>query len=397
MSDTLPMLSSALLDRGFLVETIGRDIYLTDNAYLGSQGSHYRHIHLADRDQTDLELLRELLEQLELGSLRRTSSTDRPLRLDVQDRRLAPWQVEKLFCSRHVRRESGGNLREDRPSSFKRCMHGQKVSLALLDTHVALLAKGVSAAGCSTYSACEGHENHDVLGNLPLHVGLFGEINVAWARQLLASAHAAGVLTPDLHIQGDMLRECQASVGSERRELVKVRQQAIALGRYLYAHRQRLRAERLIWAEHYQPPTQRGAAPDAECKSAERPPRRFRVRLADADDYAIEFTIDNYRTLEAECRKALQAWWVLRRASAPAHVSIQAAKLESPGEWRTPWGDPKPVWLKASAMGSGKSGDSEWKILTRRRAKPKSDSVETSWLLLWMGIREAFPADFIKK
>ncbi|MGU9839849.1 MULTISPECIES: helix-turn-helix transcriptional regulator [Pseudomonas] len=127
---------------------------------------------------------------------------------------------------------------------------------------------------------------------------------------------------------------------------------------------------------------------------AEKKPRRFRVRLVDADDYAIEFTIDNYKTLETECRKALQAWLVLRRDSAPAHVSIRAAKLETPDEWKTPWGDSKPVWLKVLSVEAKQCEKSELKILTRRRAKPKSDSVETRWLGLWMGIREAFPEDF---
>lgn len=34
MSDLSTLLSSALLDRGFLIETNGQDIYLTDNAFL---------------------------------------------------------------------------------------------------------------------------------------------------------------------------------------------------------------------------------------------------------------------------------------------------------------------------------------------------------------------------
>ena len=34
MSDLSTLLSSALLDRGLLIETIGQDIYLTDNAFL---------------------------------------------------------------------------------------------------------------------------------------------------------------------------------------------------------------------------------------------------------------------------------------------------------------------------------------------------------------------------
>lgn len=59
---------------------------------------------------------------------------------------------------------------------------------------------------------------------------------------------------PDLHVQGDTLREHQSSLESDRRDLSKVRRQAIVLGRYLYANRRRLRAERLSWAEHYQFP-----------------------------------------------------------------------------------------------------------------------------------------------
>lgn len=108
-----------------------------------------------------------------------------------------------------MQRESGGNLIDARPSNFKRRAHGQKISVAVLDTHIALLVKGLSASGCFTYSACEGHENHAVTRALPLHVGLVGQINTAWALQLLADAKRAGIITPDLSIQGDMLWESQ--------------------------------------------------------------------------------------------------------------------------------------------------------------------------------------------
>lgn len=335
MSDLSSFLSSALLDRGFLIETIGQDIYLTDNAYLYDYNGGSRHSLHVGRDQADSEFLRELLEELDLGGLKKTSSAILPLRLDAHDQRLTPWQVEKLFCSRHVQRESGGNLFEVRPNNFKRRVYGQKISVAVLDTHIALLVKGLSAVGCFTYSACEGHENHAMWGNRPLHVGLIREANLAWAEQLLADANMAGIETPDLYIQGDMLREVQVSLDSEQRDLHKVRQQAVALGRYLYTNRQQLRTKRLFWAEQYQPPVTQDVEKDCEHRLPERKPRRFRVRLVDADDYAIEFTIDNYKTLEAECRKALQAWLVLRRDSAPAHVSIRAAKLETPHEWKT--------------------------------------------------------------
>ena len=394
MSELFSFLSSALLDRGFLIETIGQDIYLTDNAYLHDYKSGSRLSLQGGHDQADSDFLRKMLEQLDLGGLKKTSSANRPLRLDACDQRLAPWQVDKLFRSRHVRQESGYNLFEARPSNFKRRVHGQKISVAVLDTHIALLVKGLSAVGCFTYSACEGHENHSMWGNRPLHVGLIREANLAWAEQLLADANMAGIETPDLHIQGDMLREVQVSVESEQRDLHKVRQQAVALGRYLYTNRQQLRTKRLFWAEQYQPPVTQDVEKVTEHRLPERKPRRFRVRLADADDYAIEFTIDNYKTLEAECRKALQAWLVLRRDSAPAHVSIRAAKLETPHEWKTPWGDSKPVWLKVSPVEARQRKESELKILTRRRAKSKSDAIETGWLGLWMGIREAFPEDF---
>ena len=160
-------------------------------------------------------------------------------------------------------------------------------------------------------------------------------------------------------------------------------------------HRQQLRSKRLSWAEHYQPLVTLDVEKDSEHRLTERKPRRFRVRLVDADDYAIEFTIDKYKTLEVECRKALQAWLLLRRDSAPAHVSILAAKLETTLEWKNPWGDSKSVWLKVSPVEAKQRKESELKILTRRRAKSKSDSRETSWLLLWMGIREAFPEDLL--
>ena len=396
MSDLTTSLSSALLDRGFLVETIGQEIYLTDNAYLHDYNDRSRRSLQIGHDQADSEFLREMLGQLDLGGLKKTSFATRPLRLDAHDQRLVSWQVDKMFSSRHVRQESGYNLFEARASNFKRRVHGQKISVAVLDTHIALLVKGLSAVGCFTYSACEGHEYHAVTGSLPLHVGLVGEGSIAWALQLLADAKMAGIELPDLHIQGDMLRELQASVGSEQRDLEQVRRQAVALGRYLYTNRHRLRSKRLLWAEHYQPAVTLDVDKDSEDRLLERKPRQFRVRLFDANDYAIEFTVDNYKCLEAECRKALQAWLLLRRESAPGHVSIRVAKLETPHEWKTPWGDSKPVWLKISPVKDIQQYEiTELKILTRRRAKSKSESAKTSWLGLWMGMREAFPEDFV--
>lgn len=366
----LPMLSAVLLERGFLIKTSGQQIYLTDNACLPGQPSHYPSY------PTDLELLEQALKLIGVDNgLRRTY-------LVAKDQCLTASQVKKLFDMRqHVQSESGGNLRAESPRNFQRYSHGQKVPLALLDAHVALLAKGLSAAGCTTYSACDGHLDHPILGRQPLHVSLYGVGHTTWAHRLLEDARAAGLDLPDLHIQGDTLCERPESVESGQRNLICVWDQAIALGRHLYDNRQRLRDERLNWAKTF-------SFPALEPPRLNPKPLMFRVRLADQDGYAIEFSVNNYHTLESECRNALQVLWELSRGWSTNHVSIQAAQIEAPHEWKTPWNDPKPVWLKVYPA----TNDDDWQIMTRRKGIRKSPTQETRWLLLWMGIREAFPS-----
>lgn len=372
-------LSSLLLDRGFLVTTFEQKVWLSDNACLPGQHSYYRN------SPSDLAFLNQALILIGLEGLQRNQ-------LVVKDQPLADWQVEKLFTLHQlIQGESGGNLRDERPRYFRQYLHGQKVPLVLLEPHVALLAKGLSAAGCTTYSACEGH----LEGRKPLHVSLYGEGHTAWAHQLLEYARVAGVHLPDLQMRGDSLCECLSSIESDQRDLAAVQRQAIALGRYLYEQRQWLRQKRQTWVQSFSFPETLQPVVGLNAETFE-----FRVRLEDQYGYAIEFSAQNYRVLEAECRKALRAWAVLNqtrpltgwygmpKAGKPTrHVSIRAARVEAPQDWRTPWNDPKPVWLKLAA--SCEPGAEE-RILIRRRAFPKSPSRETLWLALWMGIREAF-------
>ena len=73
MSDLSTLLSSALLDRGFLIETNGQDIYLTDNAFLREDHGGSRRRQQVGHDQADSEFLREMLAQLDLGGLKKNA------------------------------------------------------------------------------------------------------------------------------------------------------------------------------------------------------------------------------------------------------------------------------------------------------------------------------------
>ena len=66
-------------------------------------------------------------------------------------------------------------------------------------------------------------------------------------------------------------------------------------------------------------------------------------------------------------------------------------EIAAPGqeEWRTPWGDSKPVRIRIRRTDSGDHPE-QWRFVFRRTALRGRTSSTDSWLLLWMGFREAF-------
>ncbi len=246
MANPPMLLSTALLDRGFLVEKVGENIYLTDNACLRTTVAGYRNLRL----ETDQALLAHTLKQLDLGALLPCEMPGRAYRLSAADHALSTQQLELLFAPRHVRQEAGYTHWEAKLKVIKKRHHVAKVHLVELDTHIALLVKALSAASCATWSSCDGHDEGRPY---PLHVAIVGRVNVAWARYLFESAQSTGLDLTNLQFnQRDELRETESSLHSPQRDLRRIRTQAIRLGRFIYENRLKFRAERLDWLSRYE-------------------------------------------------------------------------------------------------------------------------------------------------
>ena len=69
-------------------------------------------------------------------------------------------------------------------------------------------------------------------------------------------------------------------------------------------------------------------------------------------------------------------------------LQIQVA-TPSEQEWRTPWGDSKPVRIRLARSANADS-PKQWSFLIRRTSVSGKTATSESWLLLWMGFREAF-------
>jgi len=217
-------LSSALLARGFLVDLIGNDIFLTDNACLHGSGPEFRRTY-----PSDAVFLAITLSRIGLDGLSRTNDPVRPFKLIHGDQILTDSQVSTLFDHEHVQRQASYLSDMEAPYYFRRRLHGIKVPTSVLDPHVALLVKALSATGCFSFSSCDGHEPDGPCGTMPLEVSLVGEMSTAWAKHMLAQAAGAGIQFSELRLNYGSwcLEEHLPAAGLETRELVLVRRQAI--------------------------------------------------------------------------------------------------------------------------------------------------------------------------
>ncbi len=444
------MLSAALLARGFLVELVGDDIYLTDNAYL-LQNKDKRNQAFPD----DADFLAATMQRLNLGVLEKTGEPTRPFRLTQPDQIIRSQDLTTLFTYKHVWRKECYPYGAEDPYLFRTSIHGFKLPTASLDPHVALLVKALSATGCFTFSSCDGYCVGDTLnGPSPLYVSLAGEINTAWAQRMFNQALDAGIQLPDLQLDrpNDYLGEFLTKEAVATRELGSVRRQAIELGRFLYINRFLFRRLRNQWVEAYR--SQAKAVNQVRAPAHE--PIRFRVRLSDRTGFTIEFTVSGFRELEAGCRAVFTSWLSINPQGArqrkwsdqyqldeltelrlhvedalkvflPSHpgepdnagecirlyrrslalrdhaehleqkrrrdlspvLQIEATPLHQPARWRAPWGDRKPVRIRVVRTDSNARSDN-WRFVFRRTALSGRKSSTDSWLLLWMGFREAF-------
>lgn len=246
----MALLSEALLNRGFLVETRRSTILLTSEMVLPG----------------DARLLQACLTRMGLYSALSPWPVDAlPFRLVMPDQPLSSTDMDALFEGRHV--ESCVEL----PASngvdrFRRNRFRPRVPLAALDPRIALLVKALSAVGCETWSSCQGRYARDVqspplppvLGgsscplpsaqpSVPLHVEIIDGVNADWARHLLNDASRNGIVCEAFHVHDSALDETPQNLFAPGRDLNRLWEAAAALGRFLFHNRQRLRETREAW------------------------------------------------------------------------------------------------------------------------------------------------------
>ena len=268
------LLSKHLLRRGFLIETEGATMHLTDNAYLKTNARRPENIYLEsrsiprnfvsvganrpywsaredeERPLADQEVLEILLARMQLGGITKTDERLRPYRLTVPDQPMTVELQRILFDWPVIRSESFYEPDEGTLDWFTHHVPTPKIPLCLLEAHVALLVKALSAVGCGIWYSCEGH-----LNRRHVRCQLLGPIHAFWAQYLMDDAAKAG-LTPLV-----VLRKYRyfrlASHNPPKRprqpaSLDRTRQQAMDLGEHIYQNRFRLREERLHWLRRYE-------------------------------------------------------------------------------------------------------------------------------------------------
>lgn len=240
------MLFNALLQRGFLVQKKGQNIYLTDNALMRDLQNNFFPRGVA----SDVKFLAKMLGQMDCGNLVESDNPGLPYRLTAFDMELTEEQIRILYTRDAIQVETATYVWKSSWNRFRKFPTGTKVPLIVIEPHVGLLVKALSAVGCSTWSSCEGH-----LKKNDLHVELLGSAHGAWANYLLEDALFKGIALRDLHVNDNCLTTLQyddaQQLGSEPRKhqlwLDATRRQAIDLGLHIYNQRVRLSQERVIW------------------------------------------------------------------------------------------------------------------------------------------------------
>jgi|GEM_PF-4755763 len=268
------LLSQQLLRRGFLIETEGRRIYLTDNAYtrcIRRKRPEYCFLEediipvnfvsvdahkpfTSDRDYeerafSDVELLQILLDRLHLGELVSTGQRNRPWQLSCDDQELHSRKMALLFNWPVIQSEAWWANMEKSIDWFKERPHDLKVPLCILEAHIALLVKALSSVGCGVWASCEGHRSDD-----QVFVYLKGTIHGLWAKYLIQDAAQFNVIGMHL-IRKETLFKLSTipQANSDSEALTRSRQQAMDFGVHVYQNRIRLRSERQQWLQQFRP------------------------------------------------------------------------------------------------------------------------------------------------
>lgn len=445
-------LSAALLARGFLVDLVDDEIYLTDNACLSQSKYSYNW-----RCHDDWGFLTATLRRLRLGTLIRTGESARPFKLSQPEQVLNEQKLTSLFTYQHVPSRPLYPDGADDPDVFRERLYGLKIPIAGLDSHVALLVKALSAVGCFTYSSCDGYQVDGPYGSpASLYVSLAGEVSTEWARYLINQAISAGAYLPDLLIAEH--EDYSGTITTEQdvaaTRLACTRRQAIELALFIYNNRFLLRQQRIQWINDFR--SQVGVINETSVSVPAREPIRFRVRLSDRTGFTVEFTVRGFRELEDECSTVFTSWLSInpygigeakwsgryqldeleeyrlhvedamtaflaqgsgepknpddyirlhrkslilrehaeqlnhrRRRDLSPMLQIEVTPHGQPARWRAPWGDCKPVRIRVVRTGR-ETHPGDWRFVFRRTALSGRRSATDSWLLLWMGFREAF-------
>ena len=217
-------LSYQLLRRGLLIENTSLGITLSDNALLRSRKPY---------GSTDIEFLKRILEILIIPykSIIDDLGYNNIL---IQDQQLSDGQIKRLFPEINVFEEAGYNPNEGSYSMFANS-YTPKISISDLEPYVALLVKGLSAAGCRTWCSCAGHINTNITS-----CWVSGTLNILWTKFLLGEASKAGI--KNLKLEGDRLSLLDVYDINSQEDLSKARENAIQLGLFLYENRIRFRA-----------------------------------------------------------------------------------------------------------------------------------------------------------
>lgn len=447
-------LSAVLLRRGYLIDTEHLTIYLTDNSYF--RRNWYEAVYNTPAHSTDQVHLAALLKRLDLGSIKPSRLPNRLYSLTQDDKLLSTEEISSIFSGDDVETGHAYSLHEESFTYFLKHPYGYKVPLAALDPHVAFLVKAFSAVGCYTWRSCGGRTELDAEHMRLLQVNFACEASTAWAIHLFKQAQAHGIALSGLHIDAEKLALLEVTTGTfgSQRNLARAQSEAIDFGLFIYENRMRIRAERLSWASNFKP-----SPKSNQPARGLGPPLSIRIRLSDRNGYAIEFTVDGFKSLREKSTKIIKTWSEINPANRPfrvhsidridalkerlsrirsqlafyrqlskseaekpdhpfrkeyrpridtlvnaelvirAHIAytqtpaveIQVARMDDPLPWYTPWGDSKPVRIRPSLRNDQGVQTNHLHFYIRRTGKSKNEATTDSWLLLWMGIREALP------
>lgn len=193
-------LGNLLRARGFLIETSGAEMYLSDNSCNQSQNL-----------DSDAYFLSKLLIKYDLGKLEKD-------------------QTEELLVQMFLEHGGVGGFGYTFAdwSNFKRRVHGQKVPVYLLDPFVSRLVKAVSSAGVGTHYSCDGH------GKNRLTVGLSGKYNKAWFRVILDIVR----FMVNINSRFSINHSCYLNVFAPNDDVLAIYEDVQSVSSYLYNLRQ---------------------------------------------------------------------------------------------------------------------------------------------------------------